>query len=184
MISLRALEPGDQGLLLEWRNSPEVATYMYSNHQITPEEHEEWFKKVRDDSERYRHRIILMNGQPVGLQSISPIDSERGIASWAFYLADPRTRGQGVGAWVEYASITTAFETLSLRKLCCEVLVENSPVIAMHESFGFRREGYLRKHAIKAGIAVDAVSLALLAEEWQMVKAAVEGRLRQRGLIE
>jgi UDP-4-amino-4,6-dideoxy-N-acetyl-beta-L-altrosamine N-acetyltransferase len=184
MIKLRGLESGDQGLLLEWRNSPEVATYMYSNHLITPEEHEEWFSKARDDSEQHRHRMILVDGRPVGLQSLHPIDVRRGTTTWGFYIAETSARRRGVGSWMGVEAITTCFSSFGLRKINSEVLAENKAALAMHESLGFRREAYFRKHAMKDGMPVDVVGCALLSEEWEMVGTWVRAKLHQRGLIE
>ena len=38
-VELRPLMPGDKDRLLVWRNSPEVAAYMYTDHRITAAEH-------------------------------------------------------------------------------------------------------------------------------------------------
>ena len=66
-------------------------------------------------------------------------------------------------------------------KLWCEVLVENTAVIALHESFGFRREALFRAHVRKAGAWRDVVGLGLLAQDWAHVAPACADRLRAKG---
>ena len=66
VVELRPVRPEDKDRLLTWRNSPDVAAYMYSDHQITPAEHDRWFSGIEGD-ERRAYWIIQMDGQPVGL---------------------------------------------------------------------------------------------------------------------
>ena len=102
---------------------------------------------------------------------------------WAFYVADPSARGKGVGSFVEYWILQHVFDELGLNKLCCEVLASNEAVTNMHKSFGFQQEGLYREHIIKGGQALDVVALAMLRQEWELVKPRVCERLREKGLI-
>jgi UDP-4-amino-4,6-dideoxy-N-acetyl-beta-L-altrosamine N-acetyltransferase len=182
VIGLRLVDATDKGMILRWRNLPEVAPYMYSDHVITSEEHDRWFACALDDPASW-YRIITLDSEPVGLVSMTKIDAEARRCSWAFYLAAASVRGRGVGSWVEYHVIQTAFGEMELEKLCCEVLTMNDAVVAMHESFGFRREGYLRQHIRRQGQAHDVVVLALLRSEWEVLQPSVEHRLSVKGII-
>jgi RimJ/RimL family protein N-acetyltransferase len=42
-VVLRDVTEGDRQRLLDWRNSPEVAAFMYSDHRIGQAEHDRWF---------------------------------------------------------------------------------------------------------------------------------------------
>ena len=179
-VELRPLEPADSERLYAWRNSPEVAAYMYSDHRITPEEHARWFSGIAGDGRR-DYRVILMDGVPAGLANFADIDRVQGRAAWAYYLADPAARGKGVGAYVEFLMIERAFHELHLRKLWCEVLITNEPVWKLHQKFGFRQEALFRAHVIKAGQPVDVMGLGLLAEEWPAVRPAMVERLQRLG---
>jgi UDP-4-amino-4,6-dideoxy-N-acetyl-beta-L-altrosamine N-acetyltransferase len=126
---------------------------------------------------------ILMDGDPVGAAFISDIDTENRRAYWAFYLADPRTRGRGVGSAVEVLVANHAFDELGLHKLCCEVLSFNQAVIAMHQKFGFQPQGVLREHYFRDGEWVDVHQLALWAHDWAATRSGFETTLRDRGLL-
>lgn len=168
-VTLRALRPDDQDRLLAWRNSPEVAAYMYSDHVISPEEHARWFAAIAGD-ERRDYRIIEADGAPVGLANFYDIDRAHGRASLALYLADPSARGRGVGGMVDYLMIERAFGELGLRKLWCEVLASNEAGWKLHLRHGFVQEALLRAHVVKGGAPQDVVGLGLLAEEWARIK--------------
>lgn len=179
-VELRPLEPADSERLYAWRNSPEVAAFMYTDHRITAEEHERWFAGLKGDPKR-DYRMIEVDGVPSGPANFYDIDRVQGRASWAYYLADPSVRGKGVGGYVEFLMIERAFGELGLRKLWCEVLVTNEAVWKLHQKFGFRQEALLRAHVVKDRGPVDVMGLGLLAEEWPAVRPAMVERLKRLG---
>jgi UDP-4-amino-4,6-dideoxy-N-acetyl-beta-L-altrosamine N-acetyltransferase len=180
-VALRPLVAPDGARVLAWRNSPEVAAYMYSDHAITAEEHALWLARALQGGDR-RFWIVTLDGAPVGLANLAAIDPAARKCAWAYYLADPSTRGRGVGAQVEYMVLQHVFGALKLNKLWCEVLLENEGVWRLHESFGFRREALFRQHVFKGGRFHDVVGLGLLADEWAAARPACEARLRERGV--
>jgi UDP-4-amino-4,6-dideoxy-N-acetyl-beta-L-altrosamine N-acetyltransferase len=183
-VRLRPFEQGDARRVFDWRNSEDVARWMYRDGPIPANEHGRWIYALlseADEPEPSRlYWIIEVDAAPVGVANLVRIDRANGKADWAYYLADPAVRGRGVGAAVEYAVIDHAFGALGLEKLWCEVLVENTAVIALHESFGFQREALYRRHVRKDGVARDAVGLGLLAQDWAKVAPACRDRLAAR----
>ncbi|MCI3134710.1 UDP-4-amino-4,6-dideoxy-N-acetyl-beta-L-altrosamine N-acetyltransferase [Phenylobacterium aquaticum] len=179
-VRLRPATFADAARMLAWRNQPEVARWMYSDHVITPEEHGRFMAGALVDPAR-RYWIIELDGEPVGLANLVDISAENRKCSWAYYLASPSVRGKGVGAFVEVWVIEHVFGALGLNKLCCEVLVENEAVWKMHESFGFQREALYRAHVWKGGEPRDVVGLGLLARDWAAVRETSLARLRARG---
>jgi UDP-4-amino-4,6-dideoxy-N-acetyl-beta-L-altrosamine N-acetyltransferase len=179
-VVLRPLAAGDRDRLLAWRNLPEIARWMYSDHAISPQEHAGWFAAALADPRR-RYWIIEADGAPVGLANLYDLAPEHGRSSWAYYLADPSTRGQGIGAFVEYWVIEHVFGDLGLEKLWCEVLIGNEGVWRLHEGFGFQREALFRRHVRKDGAPTDVVGLGLLKADWAATRETSRTRLTSRG---
>ncbi|HYD44872.1 MAG TPA: UDP-4-amino-4,6-dideoxy-N-acetyl-beta-L-altrosamine N-acetyltransferase [Phenylobacterium sp.] len=179
-VELRDLRDNDRERILNWRNSPDVRAFMYTDHLISPEEHARWFEGAGRDPRR-RYWIIEANGSPVGLANLADIDLGAGRCAWAYYLADPSVRGMGLGSYVEYWMLQEVFERQGLRKLWCEVLVTNEPVWRLHQTFGFVEEARFRQHVIKEGAPVDVLGLGILAEEWRARRPAMTERLRVKG---
>jgi UDP-4-amino-4,6-dideoxy-N-acetyl-beta-L-altrosamine N-acetyltransferase len=153
---------------------------MYTDHLVTPDEHARWLASVLDAQDR-RYWIILLDERPVGLANVVRIDRQSRRCEWAYYLADPETRGRGVGASVEYLVLREVFGPMRLNKLTCEVFIDNEAVWRLHESFGFTREAHFRDHVWKAGRFHDVYGLAILAADWVRVRGEVEARLRAKG---
>jgi UDP-4-amino-4,6-dideoxy-N-acetyl-beta-L-altrosamine N-acetyltransferase len=180
-VRLRPLAAADSATVLGWRNQPDIRRWMYTDHVISPAEHERWFAGALVDAAR-AYWIIELDGAPVGLANLADINPGQRRAAWAYYLADPAVRGRGVGAFVEFFVIEHVFAVLGLDKLWCEVLADNEAVWKLHEAFGFQREALFRRHAWKSGEPHDVVGLGLLASDWAAQRQASRERLRGRGL--
>jgi UDP-4-amino-4,6-dideoxy-N-acetyl-beta-L-altrosamine N-acetyltransferase len=172
-VRLRPLDLPDLVRVRDWRNLPEVARYMYTDHQITASEHVRWFAGAMTD-ETKRYWIIELDGDPVGLANLYDISSVQRRAYWAFYLAEPGVRGRGVGSFTERFVLRHVFEDLRLEKLCCEVLATNQGVVKMHQRYGFQVDGILRKHVRKGSERIDVVTMSLLSDEWQAGRWSVD----------
>lgn len=173
-VHLRPIELDDMTRILAWRNLPEVAAYMYTDHVISDAEHARWFAGAMTDATK-RYWIIELDGEPVGLANLYDISASQKRAYWAFYLADDRVRGKGVGSATERFVMRHVFEELGLDVLCCEVLATNEGVVRMHQRYGFQVDGVLRRHVIKAGERVDVVALSLLRDDWAASRWATDG---------
>ena len=174
-ISLKKLTKDDIEIVRQWRNSKDVASYMYTESYISEEKQTKWFESINWNNSMYW--IIEYNGKKLGLASISNLNLTLQSCYWAFYLGDTSVRGAGIGAKVEYNVLNYVFDELELNKLRCEVFVTNDKVIKMHEKFGFRREAYYREHCKKDNEKCDVVGLAILKSEWEQIKNILKNKV-------
>ncbi|MGE0607181.1 MAG: UDP-4-amino-4,6-dideoxy-N-acetyl-beta-L-altrosamine N-acetyltransferase [Pirellulales bacterium] len=175
-MRLRELRHEDQDMLRAWRNQPDVAAYMYTDHQISEEEHARWFAAALADPRR-RYWIFNHLGQDVGLGCFYDLDLKHRRTNSAFYLARTSARGRGAGAMAEYALMIEAFDRLQLNKVTCEVFEENRSVVKGHETFGFVQEGLLRQHVIKSGRPRNVVVMGVLRQDWLARRDEVSARI-------
>jgi UDP-4-amino-4,6-dideoxy-N-acetyl-beta-L-altrosamine N-acetyltransferase len=175
-VILKSITKDDIEMIRNWRNSPEVSTYMYSDSIITIEQQEKWFEKISKEKNSI-YWLIEYNGRNLGLASLTDIDKKLSSCYWAFYLGDLSVRGAGIGAKIEFNVLEYVFNTLKLNKLRCEVFVNNDKVIKMHEKYGFRREAYYREHCIKNGQKLDVVGLAILQSEWYLIREIMKSKI-------
>ena len=173
-VSLRPFRVDDIGRVLAWRNQPEVARYMYTDHRISEAEHARWFAAAMGDESR-RYWIIELDGEPVGVAGLNEISVTQRRAYCASYLALEAHRGHGLGTAAERQLMDHAFLDLGLDKLCTEVLATNSRGVKLHERCGFRIDGVLRQHVLKGGDRIDVVSMSLMRDEWTAGRRATDG---------
>ncbi len=175
-IILKPIQEADLEVIRNWRNSPDVSQYMYSDKEISREDQQKWYDRIKNDS-TCSYWIINYNDKPLGVANITGVTQLLESCYWAFYLGDTSVRGGGIGAKVEYNVLKHVFEDLKLNKLRCEVFAFNDKVIKMHEKFGFRREAYYREHCKKEGVYKDVVGLALLKSEWNVLKDELQKKI-------
>lgn len=182
IVRLRPLAERDKARVLAWRNSPEVAAYMYCDEPIAAEQHERWFAAARVDPAR-RYWIIEVDGLPSGLANLADISERHRRCSWAYYLAAPEIRGRGVGSAVEFQVIEYVFGQLGFAKLWCEVLETNDAVWRLHERHGFQCEARLRRHVAHGAERLDVLGLGLTAEDWAQRRGAMAARLESKRIV-
>jgi UDP-4-amino-4,6-dideoxy-N-acetyl-beta-L-altrosamine N-acetyltransferase len=159
---VRPMNEGDLERVLYWRNHPEVRRYMYTQHEISLEEHRRWFARASQDPER--HLLVYeIDTSPVGFINIHQIASG-GIADWGFYAAPDAPKGSGRS--LGQAALRYAFETVALHKLFGQALAFNESSIRFHLNLGFQQEGVLRQQHFDGQQYHDVVCFGLLASEW------------------
>ncbi|MFG6554308.1 UDP-4-amino-4,6-dideoxy-N-acetyl-beta-L-altrosamine N-acetyltransferase [Sulfitobacter sp. 1A16808] len=171
---LREIENSELEMIRSWRNAPEVRSKMYTQHEITSEEHQLWWSSVsvREDQAYF---IYENSGVPLGVVSFTQMDKVSANCSWAFYSKPNAPKGSG--SRMEYLALSRAFQEYNFHKLSCEVLDFNTAVIRLHKKFGFREEGVFREHHNIDGKYVDIVRLGLLSSEWDAARDELKAAL-------
>lgn len=171
---LRTIHDSEIELMRTWRNDPDVRSKMYTQHEISPAEHRAWWEKTRARAD-CQYFMFENRSTSLGIVGFSQIDPVNSNCFWAFYAAPGAPRG--TGSQMEFLALEHVFNDLHLRKLSCEVLAFNAPVVRLHHKFGFTTEGVFRQHYKGADGYVDIVRLGLLAEEWGEKRPALHARL-------
>lgn len=171
---LRTIKPEELELMLSWRNAPNVRVNMYTRHEIGLAEHHAWWFRIADRSDQ-KYFMYEFQETPLGIVAFTGIDSANQNSSWAFY-ASPQAP-KGTGSRMEFLALEHAFYSMQLHKLYCEVLAFNTPVIKLHQKFGFSAEGILREQHRVDEAFVDVYRLGVLASEWRMQREEMQQKL-------
>lgn len=160
---IRVVSPDDLPLILEWRNHPEIRRFMFTQHEISLDEHQNWFMKSSKDFTRLFY-IVEEAQQPIGYVQFNNV-ARGGVADWGFYVRPGAPRGTGRKMGV--TALCHAFEVLDLHKVCAQAIESNSASIAFHKRLGFFQEGALREQQYINGVYHTVFCFGLLADEWQ-----------------
>lgn len=171
---LRDISDIELTLMHAWRNQPAVRANMYTQHEISWEEHLSWWEKTktRKDQKYFMYEVA---GVPVGIAAFTSIDQKNQNSAWAFYAAPSAPKG--TGSRMEFLMLEYAFGELQLKKLYCEVLAFNTPVIKLHQKFGFNVEGVFIQHHKINDEFIDIFRLGILAPAWQEHREAMQEKL-------
>lgn len=182
MIELRDLQDDDEERLYAWRREPEVDRWMSDAAFPSAWDHSRWFAELRTDPDR-RGWMILRDGRPVGLLTLTGLSSHHRRAAWNWFVGDADARGRGVGRAAQVLGLERAFGELGLHKVWSEVMADNDSALRVQAAAGFRREGYLRGHVLKDGEPRDVVLLGMLASEWEGLREGARQTLADARLI-
>ena len=171
---LRPIRDDELETMLAWRNAPSIRLNMYTQHEISIEEHMSWWKKVKQRKDQ-QYFMYEMTGLAMGIVGFNDIDTNNQHSFWAFYASPEAPRG--VGSNMEFLALEYAFNTLKLHKLSCEVLAFNENVIKLHKKFGFEVEGIFRKHHKLEDKFVDVYRLGMLASEWHEQRPSMQAKI-------
>lgn len=148
--------------VLAWRNHPDVRRYMYTQREITPDEHRRWFERAFADPKK--HLLVFeMNHEPLGFVKFSEA-GDAGVADWGFYAAPDAPKGSG--RQLGHAALDHAFSQLKLHKICGQALAYNERSIQFHQSLGFQQEGILRDQHFDGERYHHVICFGLLCDEW------------------
>lgn len=131
-IFLREAQAGDAELLFSWANDIDVRRNAFSQHEITWEEHEKWFKRKLNDKDCHIY-IAQTDGVPVGQIRL---DIEGGKAR-IDYSVEAQRRGQGIGK--EMLRQAQLIPDLGVCGFLAQVKTGNAASAAAFAACGFRR---------------------------------------------
>lgn len=139
-VRLQPATEADLPMILRWRNHPRVRGVMFSNHVISPEEHQGWWLSVCEDPAR-QVMIFSVDEVPLGVVNYFDIDPQQRTCHWGFFLDSERNQNPGdrIAIWLalEQAAIDYAFNRIGATTLICETFESNIQVHQLHKKFGF-----------------------------------------------
>lgn len=163
---IRKVTEEDLPMVLTWRNHVEVRRYMFTQHEISLDEHRNWFAKASLDLSRCL-LIVEEDQQAIGYVQFSKVE-DGGVADWGFYTRPDAPKGCGRKLGV--MALNHAFGPLKLHKVCGQAIESNQGSIAFHQRLGFALEGVLRDQQRINGFYHSLHCFGLLSTEWQPKK--------------
>ncbi len=120
--------------VFNWRNDPEVRQYIFDPAPIVWEEHEQWFKKILNASDRH---LLIGNSEneSIGVLRIEPVGQKGGEIS--VYLV-PGNSGQGLGSLlIEKGIEWITRHQPQIKHLQAKILGENTASLKAFQRAGF-----------------------------------------------
>lgn len=140
ILVFRPAEERDKWDIHTWRNAEKVRQAMLTNHLISSEEHDSWWRRKMADP-TFRMMLLEEDGVAKAVQIFFDIQESNSVW-WAFYFTPsaPENMGRMMRFWKynELAGLSMAFDFLKVDRVLIEVLRKNSGVLNWHRRFGFK----------------------------------------------
>ena len=174
-IELKHLDDETVMKIREWRNQPFVKNMMYSQHDITEEEHRKYIDTLLQDNNRGLF-VFYLDDIPFGIYQYV-IHPQGNYVTDGNYLIGQEYQDMGYGTIQTYFMSVIKFDYLHCHKSYGEMLDINRRVIMLNKKLGIPLEGILRQQQLINGEYHDVYCYGLLQTEWE------EKRKQQEKLI-
>lgn len=163
---LRPWQGGDAESLVRHANDPDVAAHMRDRfpHPYTPADAGQWLAFAAAQSPPTNFAIDV-GGEAVGGSGlVLGTDIERCSAEVGYWLGR-QFWGRGLAAAAVRGLARHGFREFRLTRIFATVFSGHAASARVLEKAGFRREGVLRRAAVKAGVVYDLVMYAVTDED-------------------
>lgn len=174
-LHLRPLELKDTDNIVRWRNSPAVRSNLFSQAELTAEQHMNYFRNVVSAGKCAQYIIVVDDGDQqydIGTTFIKNIDHESRKGEFGIFIGEDQARGKGYAKRAIEEILHIAFTDLDLNRVYLSVLSDNQFAIRAYTGQGFKTEGVLRQDYCRQGYYMDVIIMSILKEEWESTHMA------------
>ena len=164
----RQIRSEDLEIIMNWRMSPEITTYMCSDPKLTLQDQKNWFEKIRQEADSF-YWIFEYKEKPCGLVSLVDRDKKNNIIHSGAYIADHEARGLQNIIDMNMNLFAYAFEKLKIHRIGIEIMSNNIGQIRWVQRFGAKKEGVLREAIFKNGEYYDLHLFSILEDDWSKI---------------
>lgn len=161
-ILLRAVEPGDAELMMQWEND---RSYWYVSGTTSPLPAfmiEEFVKPAYQDihiNKQLRLVIeVLHNKSTIGYVDLYDVDFINRRAGVGLVVGNTSQRGKGYASHALNLTKQYVFEILNLHQLHCYIHKSNTVSIHLFEKAGFEKCGVLKQWSLRNNVFEDVIA--------------------------
>lgn len=134
LVNFIDLSLDEKKMILSWRNHAEVSKWMYTDTQISLDEHLEFIDSLSTNTNK-KYFLAKRNESNFAVIDFVEITSEE--CYYGFY-SNPFSEERGIGRILDPLCIEYAFNELGIKTLKLEVFSENIGVVNLHKKFKFK----------------------------------------------
>ena len=163
-IVLRAVEEGDNAMLLSLINDPDTEYLLGGGScPVSEADQHKWFEHQEKSRDELRCIVALKgDSKAIGMIVLSDIDQKNATGHMHIKMSKDGGRGKGYGTDAVNTLVRYSFEELRLNCIYANILVYNEASIRLFERCRFKKDGVLRQRIYKKGGFVDLLSYSRL----------------------
>ena len=160
-LYLRPISTADTGLIVDWRNRPQIMAISINRRPFDENGHRKWLATMVETGKAVQFIIVeKATARPIGSCYLRDMDYGQKAAQFGLFIAEADAQGQGFGTECSRLLMDHAFETLSLNRLYLYVLAKNTAAIRLYEQLGFCRKSSRKIDTLPEGATEDVVLMS------------------------
>ena len=168
-IYLRALEPDDYKVTVEWRKDEDIENMVGGpKYFVSSEKEKEWVKNCIFDNSRFVLGICLKESDKlIGTVNIQEIDWINRSCHVPILIGDKAEWSKGYATEARMLAFKFAFDERGMERVWATIMDTNMASVKMHEKCGYKQEGIQRRAVFKDGRFHDLIMMSILKEEFK-----------------
>ncbi len=134
---LRTIRDDELELIRRWRNIPENRRMFFTDHDISPEEHRNWFDKIAADEARGTYCIAEARDDRCVGNITYEIEEPGEVALLGIMIGPEDDRGKGYGAEAIALLSEELAASRDVSKVAVEVFSTNRDALVFYRKIGF-----------------------------------------------
>lgn len=165
---LRAIEPADLPLLLQWANDPGIQSGLGGWHfPSSAEDQRKWYASFSLGSKDQRFAIETEEHGLIGTANLVDLDWKNRNAFHGLLLGNKDIRGRGYGVDVVLAIMRYAFDELGLHRLDGSMIAYNEASLKLYiGKCGWKEEGRQRDWYFRGGRCWDRILVGITRQDY------------------
>ncbi len=143
-----------------WRNHPDVRKWMFSQHEISQEEHRAFVENLKN-SYKDAYWMVIRESVYIGVVYLNRINFKHKHAYLGIY-ANPLNKVPEAGRILIDLVTRLSFDLLNLHTLKLEVMEDNHRAIKLYARAKFKEEGRLKEFVYRNGKWIDVVVMGII----------------------
>jgi [ribosomal protein S5]-alanine N-acetyltransferase len=170
-VYLRALEPEDYKITINWRNNDEIWAMIGSpKHFVSSEYERQWILDAIHNQKEIKLGVCLKeNNELIGLATIKDINWINRSAHCPSMIGEKKYWSKGLGSEARLLLLKYAFFEKGFERIWGLILEDNINSIRMAEKCGYKKEGLLRNSVYKNGKFHNQIMVSVLREEFDVI---------------
>ncbi|MDO5154428.1 MAG: hypothetical protein Q4D51_00540 [Eubacteriales bacterium] len=171
-VSLKYLDDDTIANIRIWRNQDFVKTKMYSQHEISEEEHKNYIKSIKENPNRGLF-VFYLDDQPFGVYQYT-ITPEDNSVTGGNYLVDEEYVYMGYGMIQIYFMGVIKFDVLKCDREYEETLDTNTRILTLAKKMGGKPKLIPEKRCLLEDGYHDVYKIEGFASDWEKNKTNYE----------
>ena len=163
MLKFLKIQEEHLALILDWRTSPDVTRYMFTDIDPDMDAQKEWRQKIQTD-ETSRYWIIFYQDKLIGMVYLTDMDLSNKQCTWGYYIGEASSRM--LGGIIPPYLFNHVFHEMGFSKICAEIMDGNENAIKLNEMFGFKLVDQRENQIHKYDKDHDVFAYELLSSAW------------------
>ena len=166
-IVFKKVSKNDLGILLKWRNSPEIFRYNTQFMLLNSTNQENWYNLIKKSESDRKMFVVKIDENSIGICGLIHLDRKNKNADVAILVGESKFQSKGLGKQILKKLLEIGFNKFELNRIGAEVIDYNTKSKNIFQKLNFKLEGKFREAIWRYGRWHDINVYSILKKDFR-----------------